>query len=176
MRKIREKMWHFLYPDKCLLCRKILEDDELDLCHSCRIDAPECPTNGKKLTFIDSWAAVWYYDGKARSSLLRYKFQGARSYAQGYGRLLAMKLMQDHPEGFDLITWVPVSSLRKFSRGFDQVELLANAVGQELGMEPVRLLKKIRHNRRQSRIKGDAQRRANVLGVYRAEQIQLLHG
>ena len=176
MMKIRERIWHFLFPNKCLLCRKVLEDDELDLCRSCRADAPECPPNGKKLTFIDSWAAVWYYDGKARSSLLRYKFQGARSYAQGYGRLLAMKLMQTHPEGFDLITWVPVSSLRKFSRGFDQVELLASAVGQELGMEPVRLLKKIRHNRRQSSIHGDAQRRANVLGVYRAEQIQLLHG
>ena len=108
--------------------------------------------------------------------MLRYKFRGARSYAKGYGRLLAMKLQQARPEGFDLLTWVPVSPLRKLTRGYDQVELLANAVGRELGLEPVRLLRKIRHNRPQSGIAGDARRRANVLGVYRAENPELLKG
>ena len=77
-----------------------------------------------------------------------------------------MKLLQTHPEGLDVLTWVPVSRLRKVSRGYDQVELLARAVGAELGMEPVRLLKKIRHNRPQSGISDAAQRRANVLGAY----------
>ena len=47
------------------------------------------------------------------------------------------------------------------------MELLAKAVGQELGMEPISTLRKVRHNRPQSRIHGQAQRRANVLGVYR---------
>ena len=46
-------------------------------------------------------------------------------------------------------------------------QLLARAVGRELGMEPVRLLKKIRNNRPQSGISGQAERRANVLGAYR---------
>ena len=40
-------------------------------------------------------------------------------------------------------------------------------MGAQLEMEPVRLLKKVRHNRPQSRIRGEAQRRANVLGAYR---------
>jgi predicted amidophosphoribosyltransferase len=62
---------------------------------------------------------------------------------------------------------VPVSRLRRFRRGYDQVELLARAVGKELGIKPARLLKKIRHNPPQSGISGDAERRANVLGVYR---------
>ena len=38
------------------------------------------------------------------------------------------------------------------------------------------LLHKIRHNRPQSGIIGDAQRRANVLGVYRVENPELLQG
>ena len=78
-----------------------------------------------------------------------------------------MKLLQAHPEGFDCLTWVPVSPLRKLRRGYDQVELLAKAVGRELGMQPVPLLKKVRHNRPQSGISDGAKRRANVLGVYR---------
>ena len=163
-----------LFPPKCLLCRRVLADDELDLCRKCRVNGPECANFRKKLPFIDSWAAVWYYEDTARRSLLRYKFRGKRNYAQGYGRLLAMKLQEAHPEGFDLLTWVPVSSLRKFTRGYDQVELLARSVGQELGLEPMPLLRKIRHNRPQSGIIGDAKRRANVLGAYRVENPEIL--
>ena len=37
-------------------------------------------------------------------------------------------------------------------------------------------MKKIRHNRPQSGIVGDAQRRANVLGAYRVENPELLRG
>ena len=169
-------IFQLLFPPKCLLCRKVLRDEELDLCKACRTDGPECTNFRKKLPFIDSWVAIWYYEDNARRSLLRYKFRGVRSYARGYGRLLAMKLLEAHPEGLDLLTWVPVSPLRKFFRGYDQVELLAYWVGQELGMEPVALLKKIRHNRLQSGIVGDAKRRANVLGAYRVENAELLQG
>ena len=165
-----------LFPPKCLLCRKVLQDEELDLCKACRTDGPECTNFRKKLPFIDSWVAIWYYEDNARRSLLRYKFRGARSYAQGYGRLLAMKLLEAKAEGFDLLTWVPISPLRRFFRGYDQVELLAQRVGQELGIEPVPLLTKIRHNRPQSGIIGDAKRRANVLGAYRAENRELFQG
>lgn len=155
-----------LFPPKCVLCRKVLREQETDLCHSCREDAPECPKGKLKLQFLDSWTAVWYYEDNVRGSLLRYKFHNARSYADTYGRLLAMKLLKEYPEGFDLLTWVPVSRLRKFMRGYDQVELLAKAVGRELDMEPVPILKKTRNNRKQSGIEGYAKRRANVLGVY----------
>lgn len=159
---------NLLFPPKCILCGAVLQKDELDLCRSCRVDSPECPPSRIKLSFLDSWAAVWYYERNIRKSLLRYKFRRARHYAPSYGRLLAMKLLTQYPEGFDLLTWVPVSRIRKFTRGYDQVELLARAVGAELGMEPVATLRKIRHNRPQSRITGQAKRRANVLGVYRA--------
>ena len=165
-----------LFPPKCLLCRKVLQAEELDLCKACRVDGPECTNFRKKLPFIDSWVAIWYYEDNVRHSLLRYKFRGARSYAQGYGRLLAMKLLEANAEGFDLLTWVPISPLRRFFRGYDQVELLAQRVGQELGIEPVPLLAKIRHNRPQSGIIGDAKRRANVLGAYRAENRELFQG
>lgn len=174
--KLLNFLWDLLFPPKCLLCRRILADHELDLCHKCRIDGPECIKYQKKIPFVDSWTAVWYYEDTARRSLLRYKFRGKRSYAAGYGRLLAMKLQEAHPEGFDILTWVPVSTLRRFTRGYDQVELLAYAVGAELGLAPMQILRKIRHNRPQSGIFGDAKRRANVLGVYRVENPEILQG
>ena len=156
-----------LFPPKCCLCRNLLKRGETDLCVSCRTEAPEYPAGKRKLQFLDSFVAVWYYEGSVRRSLLRFKFYGARNYAQNYGRLLAMKLTKELPEGCDVLTWVPVSRLRRIRRGYDQVELLARALGKELGMEPVPVLKKIRHNRQQSRIADAAKRRANVLGAYR---------
>ena len=158
---------HLLFPEKCILCGKLLETGEQDLCRECRIDSPEYPNRKETIQFLDSFTAVWYYEGNVRRSLLRYKFYNCRSFAQGYGRLLAMKLLQEIPDGFDCLTWIPVSPLRKLTRGYDQVELLAKAVGKELAVEPVPLLKKVRHNRPQSGISGAAERRANVLGAYR---------
>ena len=165
-----------LFPPKCVLCGKLLEKDETDLCRSCRVEAPEYPSGKRKLQFLDSFVAVWYYEEYVRKSLLRFKFHNARGYAASYGRLLAMKLQKERPEGFDMVTWVPVSRLRKFRRGYDQVELLAKAVGRELGIDPVSLLRKIRNNKQQSLITGSAERRANVLGVYRAMDPEVVRG
>lgn len=164
--KLTEGILQLLFPEKCVLCRAVLKRDELDLCHSCRIHTPEFSANRKKLPFLDSWVAVWYYEKDARKSLLRYKFGAKRSYAQSFGRLLAMRLSREYPEGFDLLTWVPTGWLKRFTRGFDQCELLALAVGKELGMEPQPLIRKIRSNKTQSTIRGEAKRRANVLGAY----------
>ena len=173
---IRDGILRLLFPPKCILCGKLLRDEETDLCRSCRTDSPECHKNNLTFSFLDSWAAVWYYDGYIRKSLHRYKFGRARHYAPAYGRLLAMKLMTEYPEGFDLLTWVPVSRIRKFTRGYDQVELLAKAVGRELGMEPVRTLRKLRNNPPQSGIDRIEKRRANVLGIYRIENPEQVAG
>ena len=174
------KLYYFfmnlLFPPKCILCGRLLEQKEQDLCRECRCDSPEYPFRKENIQFLDSFTAVWYYEGSVRKSLLRYKFYNSRCFADGYGRLLAMKLLQTHPDGFDCLTWVPVSRLRKFRRGFDQVELLAKAVGRELGMTPVPLLKKVRHNRPQSGITDSARRRANVLGAYREVDREAVSG
>ena len=163
-----------IFPRKCVLCQRVLEKEETDLCRTCRVEALECPVLPGTLSFLDSWVAVWYYEDKVRESVLRYKFAGARYYAAAYARVLAQKLSREYPEGFDLLTWVPTGTLRKLGRGYDQVALLAEAVGKELGMEPVRLLKKIRNNPPQSGIVGAAQRRANVLGAYQVLQKEAL--
>ena len=165
-----------LFPPKCVLCGRVLEKEETDLCRACRVDDPRWSKGRRKLPFIAEFAAVWFYEGYVRRSILRYKFYGARGYARVYGRMLAMALQEQNLTDFDLLTWVPTGTLRKLRRGYDQVELLANAVGQELGVTPVRLLKKVRNNRPQSGIVGDAQRRANVLGVYRVVDDAVLDG
>lgn len=157
-----------LFPPRCVLCRRVLEGRELDVCTHCRIHGQEPAVEYPKISMIDTCLALWYYEGAARASVLRFKFYGRPGYAKSYGRLLAARLSAEYPEGFDCITWVPTGPLRKFRRGYDQAWLLAREVGRELGQKPGALLKKVRNNPPQSGITGAAARRANVLGAYRA--------
>ena len=157
---------HWLFPEKCVLCGKVLERDQRDLCDHCRVHAPECPILRAKYPFIHQWTSLWYYEDLARKSLLYYKFYGNRHCAVSYARLLGAKLERNDRLDVDMVTWIPVSKQRRRRRGFDQVQLLAEKMAAEVNLPAVATLKKIRHNRQQSTIVGQAQRRANVLGVY----------
>ena len=165
-----------LYPGKCVLCRKLLEQDETDLCRDCRKAAPTFSKPKRMIPNVARWTALWYYKEDVRRSIHRFKFGNARHYAAAYGRLLGMKLLQDLPEGFDILTWVPTGAIRKFFRGYDQAKLLAEAVGLELGCTPVKVLKKTRNAPPQSNISDAAKRRANVLGAYKVVDPQIVKG
>lgn len=164
-----------LFPPKCILCRRILQQQELDLCRNCRDDGyaypygrdnPE-PEKFYHPQFLDSLTAVWYYEGEVRGSIKRYKFGRRPNMAESYGRLLGMKLLKQNYEDMDIVTWVPVFITRKLSRGFDQSELLARALGRELNLQTHRVIRKIRHTSTQSGIHDAAVRKANVMGAYR---------
>ena len=169
MKRLIHYIKEWLFPPKCILCRNLLTGEETDLCRRCRAETDEYPQGKLKVPFIDSVAAVWYYKENVRHCLLRYKFHRARHLAEPLGKMMAMKVLEGPGEDISLVTWVPISPIRRFVRGYDQDELLAKVIGAELGVPCVPLLKKIRHNRPQSGIEGYAQRRANVLGVYRCE-------
>lgn len=160
-------LMEWLYPRKCVLCRSLLSKSETDLCTKCRLDQPEYPYGRKKTPYIADLTAVWRYTGDVRKSLHRYKFGSARHYAAVYGRLLAMRILRDLPQA-DIITWVPVSRKRLRQRGYDQVRLLAEAVSPALGIPAETLLDKFRDNQPNSGLRTPEERRANVLGVYKA--------
>lgn len=175
MKKLIHHLYALLFPPKCILCRKVLKKEETDLCHQCRCDTPDFSVRNLKLPHLAQWTALWYYEGNVRASILRFKFYGARSYAETYGRMLAMKVLSEGIE-FDIMTWVPISMLRRWRRGYDQVALIAKAVSKELGVPAVRCLKKRRNNRPQSVLGDASQRRANVLGVYRCTAPEQIRG
>ncbi len=165
-----ERLTEILFPRKCILCRKLLERDELDLCAECRATAPDHPQGKLKVQFIDSVVPVWYYKDDVRHCLHRYKFSGQRFLAEPLGKRLAQRIRETGLDAVDLVTWVPISPLRKWKRGYDQDALLAKVVARELGLPCAGILKKVRHNAPQAGISGHAHRRANVLGVYRPVQ------
>ena len=163
---MKDRLLQLLFPPKCVLCRKVLQKDETDLCRDYREHQPEFGKHKIKLSFLAQWTGVWYYKENVRQSILRFKFYGRRSYAQSYGRLMAMKLINEGWEDTDILTWAPISARRKHSRGYDQTELLGQAVAKELGIPLTPTLKKVRHTKPQSVMGDAAHRRANILGAY----------
>lgn len=157
---------NLFFPPKCVLCRKVLTKEQTDLCPDCRQMAPVFPESKIKLSFLAHWTGLWYYKDDVRSSLLRFKFSGQRGYAKSYGRLLAMKLQRMGWDDTDMLTYIPISRRRKFTRGYDQTQLLAEAVAEELGLPLTTAVKKIRHTKPQSSLGDAAHRRANILGAY----------
>ena len=173
---ILQRFLELLFPPKCVLCGELLSKEELDLCHKCRWEAPRFHSGRGHIRFIKDYTAVWFYEDQVRRSLLRYKFHRARHYAAAYGRMAAMAVDKELPEDIDIVTYVPVSRKRKLERGYDQVELLAVAVSEELGIPMMPLLKKIRDNPPQSGIEKAEQRRANVLGAYECVNSDRIRG
>ncbi len=155
-----------LYPRKCVLCTKILSRNETDLCTKCHMETQRVPhavSRGKHFGYCYS---VFYYKKDVASAVKKLKFSGKQLYADAFGRLLAMKLLEERVSA-DMITWVPVSRKRKRKRGYDQAEEIAKAVGRELGIPVKGLLCKVRHNSAQAQIGDHRQRRANVANVYK---------
>lgn len=176
MKKVRDLVLDLLFPPKCIFCDQLLFGEEKEVCSLCSLGMEDFSSE-EKLPYLHKWISLWYYEESIRESILRYKFAGASEYAPVYGRYLAEKIRERNLcEGEFVLTWVPVSRQRKRKRGYDQVELLAEAVGKELGVQPVCTLRKIRNTPAQSGISDPAKRRANVLGAYAPVDPQIYKG
>ncbi len=157
-----------LFPPKCPFCQRMLKTGDELLCPQCQRDLPWTrETQGeRRVEFAARCVAPLWYQEDCREAVHRFKFEGVRRYSQPFAVLMT-QCAQDRLAGdSDLVTWVPVSRLRRWGRGYDQGELLARGVSRELDLPLVATLRKKRHNKRQSSLVGFAARRANVLGVY----------
>lgn len=165
-----------LYPPKCMLCGRILEGSREALCGRCGYNLPEYEGAPRQVLYFTRSAAPFFYEPPIRDAILRFKFQGREAYAAQFGRWMAVSVRDKLDGTYDLISWAPCGKRRKRKRGYDQAELLAKALAKELGTEAVRTLEKTRDNKAQSRTTGAAQRRANVVGVYRAYKPERFSG
>jgi len=79
------------------------------------------------------------YDGELRSDVLRLKNANDRRVAIKLGQTLVPLVAN---WSVDYITWAPTTHERRRSRGFDHAELIARAVGKNLGVRTLPLLRR----------------------------------
>jgi ComF family protein len=165
-----------LFPPKCVFCRKLLGDGDT-WCARCAGKLPLTVHGGRQEgDFFDFCISPLYYKDAVRKSILRYKFSGASNYAETYGKILASCIRAYMDAKYDLISWVPLSSKRERTRGYDQAMLLAMATALELQSVAVQTLVKPRDVTPQSGLGGRSERRANISGAYEVYDPELIDG
>ncbi len=135
----------------CMRCGRKAEEGE-EYCRDCR--------NRKHL--FERGRALYEYDSAAQS-IYRFKYGGRREYADFFGEQIAEYLgdfIRDmRPEGF---VPIPLHRRRKARRGYNQAQLLAEAVGRRMGI-PVysNLLIRVRNTAPQKKL-NPAERQNNL--------------
>jgi ComF family protein len=163
---IGDAILDLLFPPKCVFCRKLQKSRCCPECTKTYLGAAHCQEG---MYFSQCWVPL-NYAGPVRDAILRFKFQDQREYAKIFGKILA-DCIREHLDGqFDLVTWVPVSAQRRKERGYDQAELLAQAVSRELGLLAVPTLEKTRHTPAQSTLHHREDRRENAWDAYRVTE------
>ena len=175
MNSFLELFLDLLFPPKCMLCGSLLKREEQTICRDCTYgELPEMTGKAEKVPYFKECVAPFHYETPIRDAILRLKFHGMQSYAEQFAAWMAVPVKEKLAGKYDLISWVPCSRMRRWTRGFDQAKLLAQALAKELDGEAVSTLKKIRNTRKQSTITSPAARRANVFGAYKVPNPEIV--
>jgi competence protein ComFC len=169
-----------LFPSHCLGCGRggaFLCDDcasqltpalppRCPRCWEPRSVAGECLACQDSPPAFDALRTAFVYQGLAREMVQALKYRGVTALAGRMGGLLAEAARSQRLEA-DVIVPVPLSGMRKRTRGYNQAEALAVALGRELGL-PVapKALVRRRHTPPQARRADAEARRANVAGAF----------
>ena len=165
---LSEAILDLLFPPKCPFCRDILADPRAPLCPGCQPKLPWMEGNRAegKVDFADGCFSPLAYRGAVPDGVHRYKFGRNRACGAPFATLMAQCVRDHLKEDVDAITWAPLSRARLRERGFDQAQLLARCLGEELKRPLLPTLEKSRHTTPQSDLKSEGARRANALGAY----------
>lgn len=181
----------FVMPRVCLSCGKDLELEELHLCTKCAEDIPFArisrsshnPMADRYNAAISEHimefepyqyaCALFLYSGGYQqiSQALKYhrNFKAGRYFASLLGEELRTS---DLYKDVDLIIPVPLHWRRRFERGYNQAELIAEAVAHCLGDVTVgrNVLFRSRYTKTQTKMSGRS-KESNVSGAFTAAKI-----
>ena len=166
--KIADALLDLLFPPKCPFCEKV--QDAPGICPACEKALP-WTDEAHSLRLLRGGlrcAAPLWYEGSVRTGIRRFKFRGGVTAAGPLGGLIAQAAAERLCGEFDTVTWAPVGPKRLRQRGYDQARLLAENACKLWGVEPQRLLRKVRDNPAQSSLESAAGRWKNTEGVYEA--------
>lgn len=125
---------------------------------------------------FDGLRAAFIYQGTTRELVHALKYRGTTAVAAPMGSLLA-EAARRHGLAADVVVPVPLSGLRRRTRGYNQAEALARALGGELRL-PVRprALERRRHTPSQARSTDADERRRNVAGAFVCREREIAGG
>jgi ComF family protein len=117
---------------------------------------------------FDAACCFGAYEGVLRELIHIYKYGKVRTLARPLSGLLVRALARD--ERYDLVTPVPLHWSRRWSRGFNQSDLLAREVTRRTGIPFARTLRRARVTAAQAGLSNTARRR-NVASAFECRRL-----
>jgi ComF family protein len=181
-------LWSFLLPAPCVACGQLSEGGPLGLCSACRglLRAPGagCHQCGRELSgplptayrcgrcraappAYSALVAAWRYQPPVDSVIAALKYRRLEYLGRHLAQDLLAKLAPAAP--FDLVVAVPLHFWRRWNRGFNQAERIAEEVAAGLGLDLASALARCRATPSQTRLTR-AQRRTNLAAAFRVRR------
>ena len=169
-----------LMPRECAVCGRQLLPRERHLCLECEADLPLTHFGGLSHNpMADAFnalveapryvraAALFYYSGNYRKITQALKYRRNFALGREFGRRLGEALRPGSAgEPVDLVCPVPLHWTRRFSRGYNQAEVIGREVARALGAAfAPRLLRRARRTRTQTALSA-SDRSRNVSGAF----------
>ena len=161
-------LWRLIFPPKCIFCDKIVENDRFAVCENCLPNIAynrgnRCKVCGMPLdvvygdmlcancrrmrhSFQKAYIPLVYKD-KVRESILGFKFRGRRARAVTLAAFMLMAIREAAAPWPDCITYVPLHPFRLGTRGYNQSQLLAEALGGMMHVPVISALRKTKHTK-----------------------------
>lgn len=174
-----------LYPPKCIFCGKVVENDRFAVCEVCKESVPfnrrackvcgtpldtvygdlVCTDCAKRRQPFQGAYVPFIYKDNVRNAILRFKFGGRRASAVTMAAYMLLKMRELKASRPDVITFVPMHPVRLGTRGFNQAQLLAKALGEMLHVPVLSYLRRTKYTKPQSK-RRERERQYAVQGVF----------
>lgn len=168
-----------IWPQRCVCCGELVPPQQ-PLCAACQknipvVRPPTCPFCGqekkicncrKRRSAFDSIAAPFYYESAVQSGMLRLKRYDDPIAVAFFAEHMATVARREYGnEHIDGVVYVPMTKRAFRARDYNQGELLAKAVAQQLHLPVYAVLEKLYETAAQKQL-DPRHRSGNVLGVF----------
>lgn len=167
-----------LYPNVCGMCDALCEEE---LCKKCEIKLENIAKIKIKYHSHASFGRHLYlfqYEGWIKEKLIAYKFQEKAYIYKSFAKfILNHKKICDFLKSYDIIIPVPIHTQRNRERGYNQSELLARKIAENL--ENLTLVKDALYkkvNLQPQSGKTKKERQQDVLGAYQLKNKEKITG
>ena len=180
MNDILKMLRAYIFPKGCACCLKPLDPlDESYLCDECK---KTFVSDLIKRSLENKVTCYSYckYGGAAREAIINLKFNRFCFAAKPLGDKLALVYevsLKHRPCENTVLLPVPIAKRREIKRGFNQSELIARRLSENLGIKVIdNAVKKTKNTSAQSLSRSADERKENVKGVYQIKNAEAIKG
>lgn len=186
-KRIMNTFLDILYPRHCPVCHNIIGFRGQKICDSCReelkpVTGPRCYKCSRPLSdsgqeycrdcssrrhFFEQGTGIFPYSTLLQESLYKLKYEKRQEYGTFYGELGALLAKEQISRWkIDIIVPIPLHRKRLEKRGYNQAELIAEAVGERLDLPVDKALLKRKVNTCPQKDLGPVERKANLKNAF----------